>query len=87
MNSNKIWHGKSGSAHEIVISGLYYGDIKVKDTFVYEYTWASNQKLSFSVLFCYQGSTDFVKTELNQIDDVYTSNSNHGMQQVMLKSV
>ena len=30
----------------------------------------------------FQSPTDFVKTELGQIDDIYTSNSNQGMQQV-----
>ena len=38
MNGDESWHGKSGFAHEIVLSGLYHGDIKIKDTFVYEYT-------------------------------------------------
>ena len=37
-NGDEIWHGKSGSTHEMVISGLYYGDIKIEDTFAYEYT-------------------------------------------------
>ena len=38
---NKTLAGKSGSAHEIVLSGLYYGDIKIEDTFVFEYTRVS----------------------------------------------
>ena len=41
-NGDEIRHGKSGSAHEIVVSGLYYGDIKIENTFVYEYTRMSH---------------------------------------------
>ena len=35
-NNNKIWANNNGSAHEIHISWLYYGDIKIRDTFVYK---------------------------------------------------
>ena len=35
---NKIWAGKSGSAHEIRLSGLSSGDKTIADTFIYEYT-------------------------------------------------
>ena len=34
----KIWPSKIGSAPEIHVSWQYYGDIKIRETFVYEYT-------------------------------------------------
>ena len=37
-NNKEIWPNKSGSAPEIYVSWLYYRDIKIRDTFVYEYT-------------------------------------------------
>ena len=37
-NDKEIWLSKSDSAHKIHVSWLYYGDIKIRDTFVYEYT-------------------------------------------------
>ena len=40
MNNKVIWLNKSGSAHEIHVSWLYYGDIKIKDTFVYKHIQA-----------------------------------------------
>ena len=41
MNDKKMWPNESNSAHEIYDSWLYYGDIMIRDTFVYEYTpWA-----------------------------------------------
>ena len=38
MNDQEIWLNKSGSTPEIQVSSLYYGDMKIWDTFVYEYT-------------------------------------------------
>ena len=38
MNNKEILTSKSGFVHEIHVSWLYYGDIKIRDTFVYEYT-------------------------------------------------
>ena len=39
MKDKKIWLSiKISSAPEIHVSWLYYGDIKIRDTFVYEYT-------------------------------------------------
>ena len=38
MNNKEIWLGKGNSAPEIQVFWLYYGDIKIRDTFVYEYT-------------------------------------------------
>ena len=37
-NGDKIWLGKSGSAYKIVVSQLYNDDIKIGDTFIYEFT-------------------------------------------------
>ena len=37
-HDKEIWQNKSGSAHEIHVSWLYYGDIKIRDTFVYKHT-------------------------------------------------
>ena len=37
-NGKEIWPSRSSSAPEIHVSWLYYGDIKIRDTFVYEYT-------------------------------------------------
>ena len=37
-NNKEIWPYESGSAPEIQVSWLSYGDIKIRDTFVYEYT-------------------------------------------------
>ena len=37
MNEKKIKLNESGSAHEIYVSWLYYGDIKIRDTFVYKH--------------------------------------------------
>ena len=37
-NRKKIWQSKSISALEIHVSWLYYADIRIRDTFVYEYT-------------------------------------------------
>ena len=36
-NNKEIWQNKSGFAHEIHVSWLYYGDIKIRDTFVYKH--------------------------------------------------
>ena len=38
-NNEKFWPSKSSFAHDIPISWLYYGhgDIKIRDTFVYEH--------------------------------------------------
>ena len=41
MNNYKIWPNKRGSAHKIHVSWLYYGDIKIRDTFVYKHILAS----------------------------------------------
>ena len=38
MNDKEICPNESGFAPEIQVSWLYYGDIKFRDTFVYEYT-------------------------------------------------
>ena len=40
INNKVIWFNKSYSAHEIHVSWLYYGDIKIKDTFVYKHIQA-----------------------------------------------
>ena len=34
----KKFDNKSSSAHEIHVAWLYYGDIKIRNAFVYEYT-------------------------------------------------
>ena len=37
-NNEEIWPDKTGFAPEIHVSWLYCGDIKIRNTFVYEYT-------------------------------------------------
>ena len=37
MNDKEIWPSKTGSAHEIHVSWLYYGDNKIRDIFVYKH--------------------------------------------------
>ena len=37
-NDEEIWPDKIGFAPEIYVSWLYCGDIKIRNTFVYEYT-------------------------------------------------
>ena len=37
MNDKEIWLSKLDSAPQIHVSWLYYGDIKIRDTFVYKH--------------------------------------------------
>ena len=56
-NNTKFWPSINGFAHDIHISWLYYGDKKIRDTFVYKHIlvngWASGLLLQsvFSAVF------------------------------------
>ena len=51
-NDKEIWPNlNSGPAHKIHVSWLYYGDIKIRDTFVYKYTPTEEPLKTF----CYAG--------------------------------
>ena len=42
-NDKEIWPSKSGFAHKIHVSWLYYANIKIRDTFVYKHILVSAQ--------------------------------------------
>ena len=44
MNDNEFWLDKNNYTHEIHVFWLYYSDIKLRDTFVYEHILVSGSK-------------------------------------------
>ena len=44
-NDKKFWSSKSGFAHKIPVSWLNYGDIKIRDTFVYKHILTSHPNI------------------------------------------
>ena len=51
--NKEIWPNKCGSAHEIHVSWLYYGDITIRDIFVYQYILGEGVIRDFTVILAY----------------------------------
>ena len=44
MNEKEFWPSKSGFTHDIHVSWLHYGDIRIRDTFVYKHILGNDRQ-------------------------------------------